>query len=100
MIVAFIDTHREVVVEGRKLGVEPICRVLSEHGLQIAPSTYYATKNRPPSARAQRDAALGPVLRGLWEDNYRVYGAQETLESGPPRRHRYWSGPGRAADAR
>lgn len=77
MIVDFIDAHREVVVEGRKLGVEPICRVLSAHGVQIAASTYYATKNRPPSARAQRDAALGPVLRGLWEDNYSVYGAKK-----------------------
>ena len=25
-----------------QFGVEPICRVLSEHGCPIAPSTYYA----------------------------------------------------------
>ncbi|WP_169806730.1 hypothetical protein [Microtetraspora malaysiensis] len=42
----FIDEHRE------PFGVEPICRVLSEHGLSISPSTYYAAKTRPPSARA------------------------------------------------
>ena len=43
----------------------------------MAPSTYYDTKTRAPSARAQRDAALGPALRQLWEDNYRVYGARK-----------------------
>jgi len=43
----------------------------------MAPSTYYDTKTRAPSARAQRDAELGPVLVKLWEDNYRVYGAHK-----------------------
>lgn len=51
MVVAYIDAHRDRVVEGRKLGVEPICAVLKEAGVQIAPSTYYAAKNRVPSAR-------------------------------------------------
>ena len=43
----------------------------------MAPSTYYDTKARPPSARAQRDAALRPALRQLWTENYRVYGARK-----------------------
>ncbi|MBE5477945.1 hypothetical protein E3G68_005299 [Mycobacteroides abscessus] len=43
----------------------------------MAPSTYYDTKARPPSARAQRDAVLGPALVRLWEDNYRVYGVRK-----------------------
>ncbi len=43
----------------------------------MAPSTYYDTKTRAPSARAQRDAELGPVLVKLWEDNYRVYGVRK-----------------------
>jgi putative transposase len=64
-------------VEGRKLGVESICATLSKAGVQVAPSTYYATKSREPSARAVRDAELRPVLRSLWEDNYRVYGARK-----------------------
>lgn len=51
MIVAYIDAHRD------KLGVEPICRVLTAAGTQIAPSTYYAAKTRPPSARSVSDAA-------------------------------------------
>jgi transposase InsO family protein len=43
----------------------------------MAPSTYYDTKTRPPSARAQRDAVLGPLLRQLWENNYQVYGVRK-----------------------
>jgi putative transposase len=70
--VAFIDANRDDVVEGARLGVEPICRVL-----QVAPSTYYAARARPPSARARRDAELIPQLVALWEDNYRVYGARK-----------------------
>ena len=43
----------------------------------MAPSTYYAAKARPASSRATRDAVLRPVIRELWEDNYRVYGARK-----------------------
>ena len=45
--------------------------------MRVAPSTYYAAKTREPSARAQRDAVLGPVLVHLWQDNYQVYGARK-----------------------
>jgi hypothetical protein len=41
------------------------------------PSTYYDTKARGPSQRAQRDAELGPALAALWGDNYRVYGLRK-----------------------
>ena len=71
-VAAFIDANRDDVVAGRRLGVELICSVL-----QVAPSSYYEIKNRPPSARAQRDEVMGPVVRQLWEDNYRVYGARK-----------------------
>jgi putative transposase len=50
--VAFIDAHRH------RFGVEPMCRVLTEHGVAIAPSTYYAAKSRRPSRRALADAEL------------------------------------------
>ena len=43
-IVAFIDAHRE------RFGVEPICRVLTEHGCKIAPNTYWVARKRPPSS--------------------------------------------------
>jgi putative transposase len=45
--------------------------------VSVAPSTYYDTKTRPVSARARRDADLGPALVALWEDNYRVYGVRK-----------------------
>ncbi|WP_163678755.1 IS3 family transposase [Mycolicibacterium poriferae] len=70
-IVDFIDANRA------EFGVEPICTVLRSAGVSMAPSTYYDTKTRPPSARAVRDAELAPALRTLWEDNYRVYGVRK-----------------------
>ena len=45
--------------------------------MAVALSTYYDTKTRPVSARARRDAELGPALVALWEDNYRVYGVRK-----------------------
>lgn len=66
MSVRFIDANRA------EFGVEPICRTL-----QVAPSTYYASKSRPPSPRAVRDAALKVVLLALWQANYEVYGVRK-----------------------
>lgn len=43
----------------------------------MAPSTYYAAKARVPSARQCRDAIVRPALIGLWNANYRVYGAHK-----------------------
>ena len=67
----FIGEHQDV------FGVEPICRVLTQHGAPIAPSTYYAAKSRPPSARAVRDARLRDEVTGVWKENYEVYGADK-----------------------
>ena len=52
VIVEYVDAHRD------EFGVEPICRVLSEHGRQIAASTNYARNRRTQSARAMRDAVI------------------------------------------
>ena len=57
MLVEYIDEHRD------RFGVEPICQVLRDADVQIAPSTYYAAKARPPSARAVRDAELTKDIR-------------------------------------
>jgi putative transposase len=65
-MVRYIDEHRD------EFGVEPICTAL-----QVAPSTYYAAKSRPPSARSVRDAVLIPILVAMWTANYRVYGAHK-----------------------
>jgi putative transposase len=60
--VTFIDE-----VRGR-FGVEPVCRVLSEHGVQIAPRTYYAAKTRPPSARSVRDERVLAEIQRVHAD--------------------------------
>jgi putative transposase len=56
-VIEFIDAHRD------RFGVEPMCRVLTEHGVHVAPSTYYAAKTRPPSARAVRDEIVLEHIR-------------------------------------
>uniref|UniRef100_UPI001885E639 IS3 family transposase n=1 Tax=Cumulibacter manganitolerans TaxID=1884992 RepID=UPI001885E639 len=58
----FIDDHRD------RFGVEPICRVLTEHGVPIAPSGYYAFKKRPASARSVRDAELLVAIERVFWD--------------------------------
>jgi len=68
VVSAFIDDHKEV------FGVEPICRVLTEHGCKIAPSGYYAYKTRPSSARAVRDAELVVKIRQVFFDRTRGRG--------------------------
>ena len=76
----FIDEHRHDPVPGflgREFGVEPICQVLTEHGLKIAPSSYYAYLNRPVCARSVRDAELVTQIHRVHEDNYGVYGARK-----------------------
>jgi putative transposase len=78
VVVDYIDTHRDRIVEGRELGVEPICAVLREAGVQIAPSTYYATKNRTPSARERRDTKLTKEIIRVHTDNLGVYGAAKS----------------------
>lgn len=64
MIVAYIDAYRA------SFGVEPICRVLRQHDYQIAPSTYYAFKTRPPSARRRSDERLLLEIRRVYHANY------------------------------
>jgi len=65
-MISFIDDYKA------SHGVEPICRTLA-----IAPSTYYAAKTRPPSARAVRDAALSADIGRIHGRNYAVYGARK-----------------------
>ena len=51
--------------------------MLTEFGLQIAPSTYYAALTRPPSARAVRDEELKEMIGKIYRENYSVYGARK-----------------------
>lgn len=61
-----IDAHKH------EFGVEPICRTL-----QVAPSSYYAVKVRPPSARSISDAARTVEVERVHRTNYGVYGARK-----------------------
>jgi putative transposase len=63
---AYITVHRE------RFGVEPICRAL-----QVAPSTYYATVSRQPSARAVRDEELKSEIARVHLSNFGVYGVRK-----------------------
>lgn len=58
----YIDAHKH------RFGVEPICRTL-----QVAPSSYYAAKTRPPCARRRRDAVLKPEVERVHRENFGVY---------------------------
>ena len=100
MVVDYIDTHRDHIVEGRQLGVEPICAVLREAGVQIAPSTYYATKNHIPSARELRDAELGKEITRVHTDEPGRLRRPQSLERAEAGRHQRGPLHRRAADAR
>jgi transposase InsO family protein len=70
-MIAFINDHRDAY------GVEPICRVLP-----IAPSTFYEQdrRRRHPEtapARVQRDEALKPEIKRVFNANHDVYGAEK-----------------------
>jgi transposase-like protein len=73
-IVVLIHAYRT------RFGVEPICRVLSEHGCPIAPNTFYSHKKRPPSARAVRDEYLKKEIRRLFATTSR---STEPTRCGP-----------------
>jgi transposase InsO family protein len=62
----YIDAFRA------RFGVEPICKTL-----QVAPSTYYAGRCRPPSVRCLRDAELRPKLRQVHAQHFGVYGVRK-----------------------
>jgi putative transposase len=62
----FIDAQRA------SFGVEPICQTLA-----IAPSSYYAARSRPPSARSVRDGELELDIGRIHSGNFAVYGARK-----------------------
>ena len=62
----YIDEHRS------SFGVEPICQVLA-----VAPSSYYAARSRPPSARSIRDQELKADIARVHAANFGVYGVRK-----------------------
>lgn len=62
----YIEAHRAT------FGVEPICQVLA-----VAPSSYYAARVRPPSARSRRDEELKREIARIHAANFGVYGVRK-----------------------
>lgn len=71
-MIRYIDMFRD------RFGVESICRVLgaTDRGF-ITFRGYRAAKTRPASQRAQRDAALIPIVKEMHQANYGVYGVRK-----------------------
>jgi putative transposase len=71
VIVAYIDAYRD------RFGVEPICTVLCEHGVTIAPSTYYARLQQRVTDAELTEAYLVNSLVDLHRANWGVYGIRK-----------------------
>jgi len=71
-MIRFIDVNKDRRSGKLAWGIEPIAKTLG-----IAPSTYHASKTRSPSARAVRDAELGPVIARVHKENFVAYGADK-----------------------
>ena len=69
-MIRYIDAYRDTY------GVEPICRALA-----IAPSSYYAARSRPPSARSVHDSGVRLVIELVHQANYGVYGVRKVWKA-------------------
>lgn len=67
MIVDYIDSHKEEV------GVEPICRVVTEHCCKVSSSTYCDARNRLPSKRTVRGRELKRELARVHLENCSIW---------------------------
>jgi putative transposase len=73
--VKFIEAHADRrTADGLRWG--SICRVLTEHGTPIAPSTFYDARDRS-STRQRRDETLKADIARVHQANYGVYGARK-----------------------
>jgi len=73
-VIRFITEHKDNQVPGPdggaglRWGVEPMCVVLTEHGITISPSTYYEWVGRQPTRRKLRDAELVEIITAQRSD--------------------------------
>jgi putative transposase len=75
-VIRFIAEHKDHQVTdpatggvGLVWGVEPMCAVLSEHGVKISPSTYYEWVAKKPTRRQLRDEEIVTAILQLRERN-------------------------------
>ena len=73
-MIRFIAEHKDHQVPGPdggaglRWGVEPMCAVLSEHGVPISASTYYEWITKTPTRRQLRDTELVEIIAAQRED--------------------------------
>ncbi len=73
-MIQFIAEHKDNQVPGPdggaglRWGVEPMCAVLSEHGVLISASTYYEWINKAPTRWQLRDGQLIEIITAQRED--------------------------------
>jgi putative transposase len=63
--------------DGLCWGVEPIWVQLTKLGAKISPPSYYAHRDRRPTARGVRAGELRPLVARAHAENYGVYGARK-----------------------
>ena len=51
--------------------------MLTQHGVKIAPSTYYAARGRGQSPRAVSDERWKPIILATWQEQRKVLGARK-----------------------
>ena len=91
-MIRFIAEHKDQQVDGPggaglRWGVEPMCAVLSEHGVPISPSTHYQWIAKTPTCRQVRDAELVEIITAACEDKKPTQGRGYVLtRSVRPRR--------------
>lgn len=71
MILTYIHAHR------KRFGVEPICRVLSQHNVKTAPGTYYKWLAHPVRESELTEAHLVNDLRDIYIYHRRVFGIRK-----------------------
>ena len=73
-MIAFISEHKDHSVSGPdggaglRWGVEPMCQVLTQHGITISASTYYEWVDKAPTRRQLADEQILAVLTAQRED--------------------------------
>jgi putative transposase len=76
-VIAFISEHKDHSVPGPdggtglRWGVEPMCHVLSQHGIEISPSTYYEWIAKTPTKRQLADEQIVADRRAARRQSHR-----------------------------
>ena len=62
----------------------PICTMLTEHGMPLAPSTNYTLRKQSVSDADLTDAYAAHPLHGIWTANFEIYGVRKLWHDATP----------------